>query len=281
MGWFSIYFAFDVVVGTESLVATMQHIDRWVEMLRGERRRLLCLTSAAATMLAAPTLAAENYSIDSTHTIPGFEVKHFGVTTQRGRFDRAKGCVTLDVAARRGSVALTIDARSLDIGSSAANRLLMSQAMLDVDRFPVITFQSDRLVFDGDQVVGAEGTLTLVGVSKPITVAVSGFSCGRHPLVKRPMCGGDISATLRRSEFGLTKFLPDIGDFVRIDVPVETFGVSPTSLPDTAQSCPQANELRPTKAADGEPSGRDASATPSAIAVSGASPGLSGLLSPF
>jgi polyisoprenoid-binding protein YceI len=191
------------------------------------RGRVLLGVCCICALLAAPAIAAESYTIDSTHTIPVFEVKHFGVTTQRGRFDSANGWVTLDFAAHRGSVSLIIDTRSIDIGSPAANRLLTSDSMLDVEHYPTIAFQSERLVFDGDSVVAAEGMLTLVGVTKPISVAVSGFACRTHPLIKRRMCGGDISATLRRSDFGLTKFLPDIGDSVRIEVPVETFGDSP------------------------------------------------------
>jgi polyisoprenoid-binding protein YceI len=214
--------------------------------------------------VAAPAFAGESFLIDSAHTIPSFEVKHFGITTQRGRFDHANGRAVLDIPGRKGSVSLVIDTRSIDIGSAAANRLLTSAAMLDVERFPSITFESERLLFEGERIVGAVGILTLAGVAKPVTVTVNGFSCRTHPLIKRRMCGGDISATLRRSEFGLTGFMPDIGDVVRIDVPVESIAETGALYPRAEQSSPQSIELRSTKAAGGEPSVRNSGAIPEA-----------------
>lgn len=76
-------------------------------------------------------------------------------------------------------------------------------------------------MFDGDKVVAAEGRFTLLGVTRPLTLTVSNFRCAPHPMVKKPACGADISATLKRSEFGMTKFLPAVSDEVRISSPVE------------------------------------------------------------
>jgi polyisoprenoid-binding protein YceI len=68
--------------------------------------------------------------------------------------------------------------------------------------------------------VAADGTLTMIGVSKPVHVTVQRFSCGPHPQTRKPVCGGDVSATLRRSDFGLLKYLDSVSDEVRIDSPV-------------------------------------------------------------
>lgn len=67
----------------------------------------------------------------------------------------------------------------------------------------------------------AEGRLTLLGVSKPVRLAIANFRCGVHPMHKKPVCGAEVSATIKRSDFGMTRFLPGIGDEIRIVIPVE------------------------------------------------------------
>jgi len=174
-----------------------------------------------ASLLAAPAWAADNYTIDPRHTWPVFEVNHLGFSTQRGRFDHTSGKITLDTATKKGSVELTIETASLDMGFDKWNEHMKSDEFFNVAQFPTIRFTSDKLVFDGDKVVAAEGSFTMLGVTKPLTVTVNNFRCAPHPMVKKPACGADITATLKRSEFGMTKYLSAVSDEVRISVPVE------------------------------------------------------------
>lgn len=174
-----------------------------------------------AALLAAPAWAADNYTIDSRHTFPVFEVNHLGFSTQRGRFNQSSGKITLDTKARKGSVDLTIDAGSLDMGFDKWDEHMKSEDFFNVEFYPTIRFVSNKLVFDGDKVVAAEGDFTLLGVTKPLKLTVSNFHCAPHPMNKKPTCGADISATLKRSEFGMTKYVPAVSDEVRISVPVE------------------------------------------------------------
>ncbi|MDD5298331.1 MAG: YceI family protein [Rhodocyclaceae bacterium] len=182
----------------------------------------IALISAA---LIAPAYAApENYTMDPAHTIPSFEVNHLGFTTQRGRFDKADGKVTLDMAARKGSVELTIHTGSLDMGSASWTAHLSDEGLFNVKAYPTMSFKSDHLIFDGDnRVVAAEGSFTLIGVTKPLLVTVSGFKCGINPMNKKPLCAGDVTANIKRSEFGLTKYLGAVSDEVKIIVPVEAY----------------------------------------------------------
>lgn len=174
-----------------------------------------------ASLLAAPAFAADNYTIDSRHTWPVFEVNHLGFSTQRGRFNKSSGKVTLDSAAKKGSVELVIETASIDMGLDKWDEHMKSDEFFNVAQFPTMRFVSDRLVFDGDKVVAAEGSFTLLGVTKPLTLTVSNFRCAPHPMVKKPACGADIFTTLKRSEFGMTKFLPAVSDEVKISAPVE------------------------------------------------------------
>lgn len=174
-----------------------------------------------AALLAAPACAADSYTVDPNHTWPVFEVNHLGFSTQRGRFNSSSGKITLDTAAKKGSVELVIETASLDMGFDKWDEHMKSDEFFNVKFFPTMRFVSDRLVFDGDRVVAAEGSFTLLGVTKPLTLTVSNFRCGPHPMLKKPACGADITATLKRSEFGMTKFVPAVSDEVKISVPVE------------------------------------------------------------
>jgi len=175
----------------------------------------------AAALLAAPAYAADSYTVDPRHTWPVFEVNHLGFSTQRGRFNSSSGKITLDTAAKKGSVELVIETASLDMGFDKWDEHMKSDEFFNVAQFPTMRFASDKLVFDGDKVVAAEGSITLLGVTRPLTLTVSNFRCGPHPMLKKPACGADITATLKRSEFGMTKFVPAVSDEVKISVPVE------------------------------------------------------------
>lgn len=174
-----------------------------------------------AALLTAPAYAADNYTIDSRHTWPVFEVNHLGFSTQRGRFNSSSGKITLDTAAKKGSVELVIETASLDMGFDKWDEHMKSDEFFNVTQFPTMRFVSDKLVFDGDRVVAAEGSFTLLGVTRPLTLTVSNFRCAPHPMLKKPACGADITTTLKRSEFGMTKFVPAVSDEVKILVPLE------------------------------------------------------------
>lgn len=176
---------------------------------------------ALTGLLAAPAFAADSYTVDSRHTFPMFEVNHMGFSTQRGRFNQSSGKITLDTAAKKGSVELTITTASLDMGLDKWDEHLKSEDFFNVAQFPTMHFTSDKLVFDGDKVVAAEGSFTLLGVTKPLTLTVSNFRCAPHPMNKKQTCGADITATFKRSEFGMTKYVPGVSDEVKISTPVE------------------------------------------------------------
>lgn len=178
---------------------------------------LAALLSAACL----PALAADSYSIDAAHSQAMFEVRHLGFSTQRGHFTQSGGKVTLDLAAKTGSVEYTIQVKSLDMGLERWNKHMLGEDFFNVEKHPTISFKSTKLVFEGDKVVAAQGDFTLLGVTKPITLKVASFTCGVHPMIKKTVCGADISAMIKRSDFGMSYGLPGIGDEVMLVVPVE------------------------------------------------------------
>jgi polyisoprenoid-binding protein YceI len=170
-----------------------------------------------STALAAP----ETFTIDSRHTYPMFEVSHFGLSVQRGRFDKTSGKIALDREARSGSIDVTIDAASINMGFDAWNKIMTGENLFNVAQFPVMTFKSDKLIFEGDKVVGADGEFTLLGVKKPMRLKVSNFACVQHPMLKKLVCGAEVSTDIKRSDFGMSTGIPAVGDDIRLSSPVE------------------------------------------------------------
>jgi len=176
---------------------------------------------ALTGLLAVPAFATDSYTIDSRHTYPMFEVNHMGFSTQRGRFNQSSGKIALDTATKTGSVELTIETASIDMGLDKWDEHMKSEDFFNVAHFPTMRFTSDKLVFDGDKVVSAEGSFTLLGITQPLTLTVSNFRCAPNPMNKKQTCGADITATFKRSEFGMTKYVPGVSDEVKISTPVE------------------------------------------------------------
>lgn len=173
--------------------------------------------------VAASAFAADSYTIDPEFSAAQFEVVRLGFSVQTGRFNRTRGKVTLDLPARTGSAEFTVDTTSIDMGSPAWTSHLSDEGLFNVRNYPTMTFKSDKLIFDGDKVLAAEGLFTMLGVTRPIRIAVANFQCGISPINRKQMCSGNITATLKRSEFGLTKYIPAVSDEVRVNVPVDAY----------------------------------------------------------
>jgi polyisoprenoid-binding protein YceI len=183
-------------------------------------KRLLIAAAVAAVL---PVAAQETYTVDAGHTVPQFEVKHLGMSTQRGLFTKASGKITIDRAGKKGTADITIDMASVSTSVPKLNDHLKADDFFGAEKFPTATFKGSDFKFDGDKLVSVGGNLTLKGVTKPVTLAVSAFNCGNHPMNKKPMCGADASVTIKRSDFGVSYGIPAISDDVKLSIPVEAF----------------------------------------------------------
>ena len=177
--------------------------------------------AVCACALAVHALGEESYRIDPLHTATTFTVSHLGISLQRGSFGRTTGMVMLDPAVGTGAIDVSIDASTVTSGSPPRETLLKGEDYFNVAQFPTITFKSSKVKFNGDSVVGAEGELTMRGVTKPCAVTVSAFKCAIHPSTKSPVCGAEVTATVKRSEFGMTKNAASTGDDVNVVIAVE------------------------------------------------------------
>jgi polyisoprenoid-binding protein YceI len=183
--------------------------------------RVRLVIAVFACALAAPAFGEESYRIDPLHTATTFGVSHLGISLQRGSFGKTTGMVMLDRAAGKGAIDVAIDASTVTSGSPPREMLLKGEDYFNVAQFPTITFKSTKVKFDGDTVVGAEGELTMRGVTRPCALTVTGFKCAIHPSTKTPVCGAEVTTTVKRSEFGMTKNAASTGDDVNIVIAVE------------------------------------------------------------
>ena len=184
-------------------------------------KRLITLTIAAAFSSAAFAVP-ETFVLDTNHTKPRFEYSHFGYSTQVSRFDTVTGTITIDRAAKTGSVDVTIDAKSVSTGYALFNGHIQGEDFFDTAKYPTITYKSDKLNFDGDKLVGVEGNLTIKGVTRPVTLVVTSMLCMPHPMTKKDACGANATAQIKRSDFNMGKYAPYVSDEVTLSIPVES-----------------------------------------------------------
>jgi polyisoprenoid-binding protein YceI len=179
------------------------------------------LTAAAwAAPLAAQAQAA-TYALDPTHTFVNWEALHFGTSTSRGRFDKKEGTIQFDRAGRSAKADITIDMTSISTGVAPFDRHLRSADFFDAEKHPQARFVGEQATFNGNNLASIAGTLTMRGVSRPVTLTATRFNCYDNPFFKREVCGGDFEATIQRSQFGITYGLPGIPDNVRLSIQVE------------------------------------------------------------
>jgi polyisoprenoid-binding protein YceI len=177
----------------------------------------LAFTGALASAVAAPV----TYGVDGTHTFPRFSYSHFGYSTQLSSFSKTTGKVVFDAEAKKGSVDIVIDMKSVSTGFADFNEHIQGEDFLDTAKFPQATFKSTKVIFEGDKPQLIEGQLTIKGVTKPVTLTVTSFQAMLHPMMKKPALGANAFTVIKRSEFNAGKYAPYVGDDVRIDIAIE------------------------------------------------------------
>ena len=178
------------------------------------------------TVFAAP----ENYTLDPYHSFPYFEIDHWGVSTLRGMFRKSSGKFTVDRAAKSASVELAVETASIDTGDNdkgsrprARDEHLRTADFFNASEFPRMTFKSAGVKFSGDNPAEIAGELTLLGVTKPVTLKIERWTCRDNPMNKRPMCGGNASGAIKRTDFGMKYLVPAVSDEVKLHFVFEAY----------------------------------------------------------
>lgn len=183
---------------------------------------LTALLAAALLAAVLPAFAADTYTIEPTHTYPSFEADHKGgLSVWRGKFDKTSGSIVLDRAAKTGSMEVVIDTASINFGLKRMDEHATGPDMFNVAKYPTATYKGTAIKFNGDTPVAVEGEFTLLGVTKPLTLAINKFKCIQDTRLKREVCGADASAEFKRTDFGLSYGTPLFAPEVKLAIQVE------------------------------------------------------------
>ena len=162
------------------------------------------LSVACGALAGAAAAAPATYEIDPQHTYPSFEADHMGgMSVWRGKINSSAGKIVLDKQAGTGSVDVTMDMKTIDFGIDALNAHAQTADLFDVAKYPTATFTGKLVKFQNGAPTEVDGTLTLHGVSKPVTLKINSFQCKDHPMKRKEFCGADASATINRDDFGV------------------------------------------------------------------------------
>jgi polyisoprenoid-binding protein YceI len=164
----------------------------------------ILLASIAAMMSATAFAAPVTYVLDPHHTYPSFEADHMGgLSVWRGKFTETSGKVVYDKDAKAGSIDITVNINSIDFGMAKMDEHAKSPDIFDAAKYPTATYTGKFTKFNGASPTEAQGTLTLHGVTKPVTLVINSFLCKPNPMTKKEVCGADASAAFNRADFGV------------------------------------------------------------------------------
>lgn len=177
----------------------------------------------AIFLLAAPLslFAADKLTLDDRHSYVLWHINHLGFSTQTGKI-YVKGFVTLDKDQPKNSIVeVTVDINKLETGIPELDTHLKSAAFFDVSRYPIATYISNKVDVLNKTSAKVYGTLIMHGVSKPVTLMVKINKVGINPVDNVQTVGFSATTQLKRSEFNMTTYLPDLGDEVTIEIAAE------------------------------------------------------------
>lgn len=171
--------------------------------------------------LTHQAFASEIYDLDPTHTYVIWHVSHYGFSNLSGKL-MASGTLTLNEKDLRNSeVNVTIDTNTLSTDIPELDKILKGDKFFEVEHYPTATFTSRRVQVLSGNAANVYGILTLHGISRPVVLNVRLNKRALHPFFGRMAIGFTGRTIIHRSDFGLTHFLPSIGDIVTIDIQVE------------------------------------------------------------
>ena len=190
---------------------------------------LIAVTAAAGLALAGAARAQTPanpkpsavepgaYKVEPSHTRVLFTVSHMGFTNWYGDFTGASGTLTLDPKnPAAASLQVTVPVGSVSTTNAKLDGELKAADWLDADRFPAASFKSTKVTPKGTGMADVTGDMTLHGVTKPVTLHVKFNGAGVNPLDKAYTAGFEAHGTIKRSDFGVTKYVPLIGDTVEL-----------------------------------------------------------------
>ena len=176
-----------------------------------------CASVCLSIAMISPA-AADPYAVDAVHSSVLFRIKHLSTSHAWGRFRDISGNVDLD--GRNPSIAVQVKAASVDTANEKRDQHLRSPDFLNAKQFPVISFKSTRVQPAGEGKYDVEGTLSLHGVSKPVSVQLTRVGAGKNQM-GASIVGYDTTLDIKRSDYGMKFLLEGLGDDVKLTISLE------------------------------------------------------------
>lgn len=188
------------------------------------KRPFKAIVAAAALALATTVAFAAplTYKIDANHTDVVASWSHFGFSNPIAHFGKVDGFITYDPAKVGDSkVEVTIPLSGLNSHVQSFDEHLLSDDFFDATKFPNITFKSTSVKSAGKDKLTVVGDLTIKGITKPVTLSVTINKLGVQPMAKREAAGFEATTTIKRSDFGVGKYAPNVSDEVKLSITTE------------------------------------------------------------
>lgn len=178
------------------------------------------LVLAATVVAAALPLHATTYTLEPDYTQGVFRWNHLGFSSPAAQFAQGQGTLEFDPAdPTRASVQVTIPLSTLSTGVPGLDDDFRSSDFFDIEKYPTATFTSTRVEKGARaQQLKVTGSLSLHGVIKPVVLEVTVVKIGTNPRTSLPTVGFDAMTMLKRSDFGLGRYVPQVGDDIEMHI---------------------------------------------------------------
>lgn len=176
----------------------------------------------AATVAEAITAVSGTYQLDPTHTDVLAQWTHFGFSQPSAHFGISDGTLVYDAAdATKSSVQVTMPITGIDSFVDKLDEHLASGDFFDAGKFPNATFKSTSVAAAGTNKLTVTGDLTIKDITKPVTLDVTLNGAGEHPMLKKQAIGFSATATIKRTDFGVGAYAPNVSDDVQLRITTE------------------------------------------------------------
>jgi len=182
------------------------------------------LATAAVLALTATGAVAEpeKYVLDASHSQVVFTYNHLGYSTTYGMFSGFEGEIMFDQEdPAASSVSVSMPTMSMLTGWEKRFEHFMSDDFFGASEGDMITFASTGIEVTGEDTAEITGDLTVNGMTKSVVLDAKLNKAAMHPMANKDWAGFDATTTLKRSDFGLGKFAPAVGDEVEVMISIE------------------------------------------------------------
>jgi len=185
----------------------------------GKLKSLLLVSTA---MLSVNTMANTTYTIDPTHTSVIATWNHFGFSNPTAAFSDVSGSITYDADKPSAStISVSIPVKTVDTFVPKLTDEFMAEAYFDVSTYPTATFESTKVTSTGENTYDVAGRLTIKGTTKLVVFKATLNGKGPHPMTQKAAIGFDASTTIKRSDFGIDQYVPNVSDEVTLTITTE------------------------------------------------------------